>query len=223
MLRYEKGLLTVKSLSERFDEVLVKLSNPELEHPVFYNAPIGIRFEIGKILPDLSDSENTDEHMVSQVYIEAALQRATSIYAALPHAPNILRIDTYTHENEAEHYVGSDLSVILPFPHTQRSKRINDDGVEHTMVQLYWDLNKISFSPEKLLKEIIKADFSGISELSSNVYFTHTGDVYLYHVYDDRGADLVAESKEILRPIYDEFNSWILEYDRKQIEKQFAK
>ena len=71
--------------------------------------------------------------------------------------------------------------------------------------------------------EIIKADLGGISALASSVYFANTEDVYLYHVYDDRGADLVAESKELLRPIYHNFYPWILDYDKKRIDKLFAK
>lgn len=90
-------------------------------------------------------------------------------------------------------------------------------------MHLYWNLNKIDFSPDALLREIIKADLGGISALVSSVYFANTEAVYLYHVYDDRGADLVAESKETLRPLYHDFNQWILDYDRKKIEILFGK
>lgn len=50
----------------------------------------------------------------------------------------------------------------------------------------------------------------------SSVYFANTEEVYLYHIYDDRGADLVAERKETLWPIYHNFNQWILDCDRKK-------
>ena len=50
----------------------------------------------------------------------------------------------------------------------------------------------------------------------------NTEEVYLYHIYDDRGADLVAERKETLWPIYHNFNQWILDCDRKEIDKLFA-
>lgn len=56
----------------------------------------------------------------------------------------------------------------------------------------------------------------------SSVYFVNTEEVYLYHIYDDRGADLVAERKETLWPIYHNFNQWILDCDRKEIDKLFA-
>ena len=34
-------------LSERFDNLLIRIGNPTLEHPVFYKCPVAIRFEIG--------------------------------------------------------------------------------------------------------------------------------------------------------------------------------
>jgi hypothetical protein len=40
-------------------------------------------------------------------------------------------------------------------------------------------------------------------------------------MYDDRGLDIIAADKETLRPIYLTFNNWILEHDRKEIDKQF--
>ena len=34
-------------LAKRFEDILHKLGMAELEHPLFYHAPVGIRFEIG--------------------------------------------------------------------------------------------------------------------------------------------------------------------------------
>lgn len=213
-------------LSEMFDELLIKIGNPNLEHPIFYNTPLGIRFEIGCEPPVYLDDLSSDDMIVSPKYISAALQRAKAIFAALPHTPNLLRIDTYPKEEEPGYGGGLDLDTfknLLPFPNEQRAKQVNDGNEPYTVLQLYWDLCKIDFSPDLLLREIIKADLGGISALASNVYFANTEDVYLYHVYDDRGADLVSESKEMLRPFYCDFTCWILDYDRKQIDKLLAK
>ncbi|MPN35793.1 hypothetical protein SDC9_183295 [bioreactor metagenome] len=43
----------------------------------------------------------------------------------------------------------------------------------------------------------------------------------MLHLYDDRGLDIVAYDKATLIPIYNKLNKWILEYDRKQIDKMF--
>ena len=34
-------------LAKRFEDILHKLGMAGLEHPLFYHAPVGIRFEIG--------------------------------------------------------------------------------------------------------------------------------------------------------------------------------
>jgi len=43
----------------------------------------------------------------------------------------------------------------------------------------------------------------------------------IYHLYDDRGCDVIASNKENLRPLYEELNDWILDYDREQIDTIF--
>jgi hypothetical protein len=213
-------------LSEKFDDLLIKIGNPNLEKPIFYNASVGIRFEIGNESPIYLEGSDPDTNIVNHQYIAAALQRAKAIYTALPHAPNLLRIDTYPKEEASGRGIELDpdaLQSLFHFPHEQRSMQVSDDDEEYTTQQLYWNLDKLAFSPDLLLREIIKADLGGISSLASSVYFANTEDVYLYHIYDDRGADLVAESKELLRPIYHNFYPWILDYDKKRIDKLFVK
>ena len=212
-------------LSQMFDDLLVKIGNPNLEHPLFYHSPVGIRFEIGGKASTYLYGSSCAAKAVNPQYISTALKRAKDIYAALPHVPNLLRIDTYPKEEESGYGGGLDMDTfksLLPFQHAQIPKQVSGGNEQYTVLQLYWDLHRIDFSLDLLLKEIIKADLGGISALVSSVYFANTEDVYLYHVYDDRGADLVAESKETLRPIYHNFNQWILDYDRKQIDTLFA-
>lgn len=56
---------------------------------------------------------------------------------------------------------------------------------------------------------------------SKEIYFVNIDKKLIFHMYDDRGLDLIAADKEILRPIYKQHNNWILDYDRKHIDKQF--
>ena len=53
------------------------------------------------------------------------------------------------------------------------------------------------------------------------VYFVNIDKKLIFHMYDDRGLDIVSADKETLRPIYKKHNDWILDYDREQIDKQF--
>jgi hypothetical protein len=211
-------------LAEQFDDLLIKIGNQAPEHPVFYKSPVAIRFEIGCGTP-YSNAPGADGTAVNPEYVGAALRRAKAIYEALPQTPDLLRIDTYPNENASECGNESDLNAFLsagPFPFEQRSILISDGGEQYEVLQLYWNLYGADYSPDPLLGEIIKADLGGISALASSVYFANTKETYLYHVYDDRGADLAAQRRETLRSIYENFNQWILEYDREKIDKLFA-
>lgn len=39
--------------------------------------------------------------------------------------------------------------------------------------------------------------------------------------YDDRGLDIVASERETLKSIYEQYNKWILDFDRKRVEEIF--
>lgn len=215
-----------EDLDERFDHTIRKIGMPHLKHPIFYNAPSGLRFEIGGEEDVYLEADSPDELIPNPHYISNALKRAETIYSAMPHAPNILRIDTYPEEEGMFDNGEVSLEVLkklqLPSHQLQISKEIKEDGDCFTRLQLYWDLSAFDFCPHMLLKEIIGADLGGISALASSVFFMNTDDAVLFHLYDDRGADLVAADQEILRPIFKKFNDWILEYDRGKIEKLFC-
>lgn len=58
------------------------------------------------------------------------------------------------------------------------------------------------------------------SYLSSRIYFIDQQSQLVFHIYD-RGLDIVSPIKEVLVYLYKEFNDWILDYDRKEIDKVF--
>ena len=142
---------------------------------------------------------------------------------ALPEVPDLLRIDGYPDEEPAE----SLLTVIrqrmgLPVPNEQLPViELDEDGDTHAQVQFYWDLSKISFQPELLLREIILGDIGGWNGFVSSVYLAGPGP-FLYHLYDDRGLDVLGGSQKLLLPLYHQFHDWILEYDLEKIDQMFA-
>lgn len=203
-------------LSEKFTKTLIKIGMPILKAPLFYNSPIGIRFLIGKEQPVYLDGASSDDLIPNPKYISAALERAESIYNSLLHQPDILRIDTdITLENLKQ--------LQLPKPHEQTWEQIHYEDISFLQKQLFWNLSHFDFNPHFLLKEIIKADIGGaMKDLTSNVYFINTEDSILFHLYDDCGADLLASDKNTLRPFYETYNDWLLDYDRTKIDKLFA-
>lgn len=209
-------------LAKRFEDILHKLGMAELEHPLFYHAPVGIRFEIGGEEPIYLD-RSAAKLRTNPAYVQGALDRAAAIYRALPEVPDLLRIDGYPDEEPAE----SLLTVIrqrmgLPVPNEQLPViELDEDGDTHAQVQFYWDLSGITFQPEQLLQEIILGDIGGWAGFVSSVYLTGPGP-FLYHLYDDRGLDVLGSSRELLLPLYHQFHGWILEYNLEQIDRVFT-
>lgn len=52
----------------------------------------------------------------------------------------------------------------------------------------------------------------------NRVYFINLNRKTIFHVYDDRGCDLLATSLETIRDVYVKYNEWILDYDRKETD-----
>lgn len=83
---------------------------------------------------------------------------------------------------------------------------------------------------QALLRAISYEDFPHPSQIlkrkfhaSYDIYFINVSKKMIYHLYDDRGCDVIALKKEDLLPLYNELNDWILEYDRERIDRLFEK
>ena len=88
-------------LAEKFQKTITDLGMEQLEHPLFYHAPVGIRFEIGGEEPIYLD-KSAAKLKTNPAYVQGALDRAAAIYRALPEVPDLLRIDGYPDEEPAE-------------------------------------------------------------------------------------------------------------------------
>ena len=210
------------NLYKSFQSVISSLGITELIHPIFYNCPIGIRFNIGDNGNEVYIDKDDEEFSANPQYITACLDRSLKIYDSLKSKPDLLVIEGYLYENETvESFILSVVSATeLPQPNEIKSELTRDDEDEFIHVFLLWNLN--DFNPNKLSEEIIKADLgSGNFFLSSSVYFVCTKDNVLFHLYDDRGADLIAGKKEKIQHIYYELNDLILDYDREKIDNIF--
>ncbi|MEM6769408.1 MAG: DUF3885 domain-containing protein [Bacteroidota bacterium] len=75
---------------------------------------------------------------------------------------------------------------------------------------------------ESIIRGIASVEMGEDPCVTQSVYFfsveRHTG----FNIYDDRGCDVWANSLEVLRPAYVKLNSWILNYNRREIDKMFA-
>jgi hypothetical protein len=195
-------------LAEKFMKTLKEIGLSQLEQPIFYHAPVGLRFEIG------GEGKVYQNNSANPKYIRHALDRAWTIYKELPSVPDILQITVCGDYGTAEKSLSE-----IPLPDF-------DEGIEEqdgTQTSFYWDCSKLPKDTAKaLFREIILADIGGNNLLTSSVFWMSTEGKYLFHLYDDRGADLISADKEILLPIYHKFHSWLLDYDRERMDKLFS-
>lgn len=212
------------NLAHIFNQAVLDIGMKKLEQPIFYNAPVGIRFEIGYLMPIYI--KKFFINTLNPAYVNSTLERATTIYSHLQSAPNLLRIDCLSDEKKEKKSIADICKYAgLPLPHEKVIEMLPDE-LENDMyirqIQLYWDLSKFNFSPNKLLLEIIKGDLSGYPQFVQNTYFINSKDSILFHLYDDRGLDVVAKDKSSILSLYRDYNDWILDYDREKIDSLFA-
>lgn len=79
----------------------------------------------------------------------------------------------------------------------------------------------------QLLQAICYQDFNHPSRITNyqgsdaQVYLINKSNQLIYHLYDDRGCDIIAANKENIRFLYEQYNEWILDYDRNKIDALF--
>ncbi len=192
--------------------------------PVFYNAPVAIRFEIGGDESVYLNDEKSDTFVPNPTYISAAFKKVKKIYESLLHHPRILRIDVYPNECDTQSAIQAICRLSeLPAPNEKITEklRFDENDEPYPRLSLYWDISKTSFNADNLLLEIIRSDIGGFSPLTSAVYFADDIHPLLFHPYDDRGADAAAADTELIRPMYEKLNDYILNHDRAAIDKLF--
>ncbi|WP_083671684.1 DUF3885 domain-containing protein [Viridibacillus sp. FSL H7-0596] len=72
-----------------------------------------------------------------------------------------------------------------------------------------------------MLKAICNHDIGVRPSIFHRVHFININRKTIFHIYDDRGCDLLATSPETIRDVYDKYNDWILDYDRNEIDEVF--
>lgn len=210
------------SLLESFQDVLLSFGMKEITHPLFYNSKIAIRFNIGDNGNEVYVGLNDEVSLVNPQYVNSCFERVKQVYSRLKNQPDLLVIDGFIEEKEsAENYISSVMCATgLWEPDEKKYERTFQDEDTVIHIILCWKLN--DFNPDKLIREVILADLGSENHfLTSSVYFVCTDDNVLFHLYDDQGADLIAEKKEMICHIYEDLNDFILDYDREIIDAIF--
>ncbi|MFC7686227.1 DUF3885 domain-containing protein [Ureibacillus sp. GCM10028918] len=187
-----------------------------LEPPLFYNWEIGIRFELG------DPKEENDTFYLDRVY-----NRSKTLFAAI-------------HDDEDELFiVAQDFRRIVEKRKRKRAKFfisfLREKNLKYSIQHQILPLKE---EDEEELAGWCKHQFSlqcqvkdiNPSRLVNAIFSTKIPRIYMlnltkgtiFSIYDSRGCDLVATKKETIEGIYNKYNDWILDYDRKQIDGVFV-
>lgn len=196
-----------------------------LTPPLFYQWPFGLRFEVA----DWSLGKES-------VVLEEAGDRALEIvkYAFHPEDDIMLVTDVYTqHEHEL---TKQKLLVYQKYVRRQVRNRLRhelltyvrpelDEPLTLERFALTCQLQDIRLRP--LLQAICQEDFYAPNQimkgkLDYEIYLINLSKQMIFHLYDDRGCDLIASDSERLRPVYEGLQHWLLDYDRAQMDRLFA-
>lgn len=207
-------------LKQKVDRELKLLGLDSFEHPIFYHADIGIRFEIG--VGEVYKRIN-GKYIPRKEYISNALNRATQIYDMGIKYPEIMVWELYLENGEDKNTYKSlfKRKIIDVMPSEEFTQDVDCDGEIFKQTLFYWDLKNKKIPIEKVFREIILGDIGGSNEFVSSIFLFDVKNHVMLHLYDDRGLDIVAHAKDTLMGIYKQLNTWILGYDRERINKVF--
>ncbi|WP_028591566.1 DUF3885 domain-containing protein [Paenibacillus massiliensis] len=203
-------------LKEHFD-------GNELKKPLFYNSRVAIRFEMG------ADVEE-DEARAAQVK-----QRAVALYNALNQPEDdvlvVLFMDKWMDEpvDALEPEVAEAFNTYIdqnhmgPLSKKEQEYRYKEpDDSDDVMTIRYAVRVKSRYVKLADLMEVIANQTLGLEPtVDGDIYVLNTTNRTIFHLYDDRGLDIAAANRETLRPIYEQYNGWILDYDRDRIDATF--
>lgn len=202
----------------------------KLEVPLFYNFPLGLRFELGVPYRGIDDP----------TYFEQLEQRAVSLFEAVFAESEQVCVITFTYQTvlsdieHIEHIERNEVQVLENYLqpeclsqvslHSERPDYDEDTAELMGYIQskyVWCTIGDLDYAG--ILKAIGYTDFpEREASLVERVYFIEPKQQIIFHMYDDRGLDIVGMQKESLQRLYDQYYDWLLPYDLEKMKQVFG-
>ncbi|KEP26888.1 MULTISPECIES: DUF3885 domain-containing protein [Bacillus] len=199
--------------------------NLYLAPPLFYEWPYGLRFEVadwslGKETEVLETAGDRALHIVRHSFqAEDDVLLVTDVYTEHEHELTkrkllvyqkyVNRKVRYRLRHEPLTYVHPEIEEVIQLERFTINCRLRDIRLRpllHAICQ------EDFFTPNQIMK----------GKLGYEIYLINLSKQMIFHLYDDRGCDLIAADPERLRPVYEGLQHWLLDYDRAQMDRLFA-
>jgi Domain of unknown function (DUF3885) len=193
----------------------------EIKAPLFFKGNLGLRF-------DLQKGETGEE----EYFVEVS-KRSTSLFEAAfdPNDNVFLVFRDYKWKRRKIRFANYCFKQIDDLKKNEvdysvvRNLYENKKDDIYNVAVLKIKANRINY--KNILTAIANTDFPPriprFKFLSSvEVYFINTTQNLIFHMYDDRGLDIVSSDAKILKSIYTKYSEWILDANREPIDKVMA-
>lgn len=200
--------------------------NLYLRPPLFYNWEIGIRFELGV-------ERKREYNFEDSLYLQGVYKRAITLFESL-HSKDeeiFVVVDvndfgdgrTYKHKARIFPPYVYEKSILYKLKHKEMAYIFpeDDDDGKYKTHRFILKCKVADIKYISLLKAICNQDLGIQPNVFHRIYFLNIKRKTIFHVYDDRGCDVLATSPESIRDVYHTFNHWILDYDKDKIDKVF--
>jgi Domain of unknown function (DUF3885) len=200
--------------------------NLELRKPLYYSWKNAIRFELG--IEELRDYE-ADSLYLAEVY-KRALILFDSVHQSNDEIFVVANISDYGDGITSRHKLNVFLKYVkqknilnklnhTTIPYVYPEDDDEGDCKTHRFI-LKCKVSEIKYP--SMIKAICNQDMGVKPSIHHEIFFINISKETIFMIYDDRGCDILASSRESLYHIYKEYNEWILDYDRKEIDSIFS-
>ena len=192
------------------------LPSLSLKAPLFYNWPIGLRFDL-------------QTYTAGEVYFSEVVRRSTALFEEVfePNEEIVLicqigrlKCDKIKFSNYCFRQISSLQRKEVFYKkllHLYESK-IYCKYYNRAVIKI--KINRIDY--KNIFIGIANRDFwPRKPRLDMEVYFVSLKREIIFNMYDDRGLDIIASNKQAIASLYHKYNSWLLDYDREAIDSVF--
>ncbi|MCM3725086.1 DUF3885 domain-containing protein [Neobacillus cucumis] len=211
-------------LNERF-------STLELVPSIYYQWDIGIHFSLAGEIYQFKKNDGLNLERFRLVY-----KQTSTLFNELFEQNDDLFLVTNVYKNKTKEKSTRKLKVYQPF--LKCKCHLNgiqvktypypfelDEAEEYEMQQFSLLCKRGDIRVNEILKAAcnedfpLKPKFGGYSIDYPDVFFVNIKKDIIFFVYDDRGCEVIAREAEQIRPLYEKYNDWVEEVDKKRIEQ----
>ena len=188
-------------------------SEKRFEPPLFYTWPVGLRFELG------GEWGKAPHSFCTQRFYQA-MHRAKMLLEYVFQDSKILIVKLVFHTEQKTKTPTRELErcgFTLPADH-EKNHKLGENG---HIYNISFSDGITSTNAHAILWAIMSNEIGIKPTAALTAYYIDLDKGIVAHPYDDRGMDLVANSKLALADCYAKFNGWILDYDRARIDEVF--